>query len=172
MKFTETPHKKDYIYKGKILNLRRDDVILTNGNKAVREIIEHSGGSAILVEKDDKILFVKQYRYACGEEVLEIPAGKLNAGEDPLETARRELEEESGIIAGNLQLMFEVYPSPGYTQEKIWIYKATDLKEGKVNLDEDEFLSLVWIEKEQVRKLIKDGTIKDGKTLLALLSIL
>lgn len=169
MNFEEKTIKTNYIHKGKIINLRRDDIVLPDGKLAVREIIEHSGGSAILCEKDGKILMVKQYRYAYKEEIWEIPAGKLNVGEDPKTTALRELEEEGGIKAGRIEKLFEVYPTPGYTDEIIRIYQAFDLTETKQKLDEDEFLTCEWIEIERLKDMIKNGEIKDGKTLIALL---
>jgi ADP-ribose pyrophosphatase len=172
MQFKEKTIKEEYIYKGKILNLRKDQITLPDGNAAVREVVEHSGGSCILCEKDGKILLVKQFRYPYKKELLELPAGKLNAGESPEQTAIRELEEEGGVIAGRVVKMFDVYPSPGYTDEIIRIYKAEDITLGKKHLDEDEFLSSVWIEKEKLKAMIDNGEIKDGKTLIALLKVL
>ena len=172
MSFEEKTVKKEYLYNGKIINLRRDDVVLPNGNQAIREVVEHSGGSCVLCEMDDKILLVKQFRYPYMKELLELPAGKLNAGETPEQTAIRELEEEGGIKAGRVEKMFDVYPSPGYTDEIIHIYRAYDLKMTTLKLDEDEFLSGQWYSKEELKKMILDGEIKDGKTLIALLSVL
>jgi len=172
MQFKEKTVKKNYIHNGKILNLRRDDIILPNGNGAIREVVEHSGGSAIVCEKDGKILLVKQYRYPYGEELLEIPAGKLNDGETPEQTAIRELEEEGGIIAKRVEKMFDVYPSPAYTNEIIRIYRAVDIEDGKVHLDEDEFLSQVWVEKDKLKQMIDNGEIKDAKTVIALLAVI
>ena len=172
MNFTEKTLNKNYIHKGKILNLRRDDVLLPNGNKAIREIVEHSGGSCIYVEKDNSVYLVKQFRYAYGEEMWELPAGKLNQGEDPMQTALRELEEETGLKAQKATLLFEVYPSPGYTDEIIRIYQATDFVETEKHLDEDEFLTGEWIPKSTLKKMIQTGEIKDGKTLIALLRLL
>lgn len=170
MDFEEKTVKAEYIYKGKILNLRRDEITLPDGNPAIREIVEHSGGSSILCEKDDKIFLVKQFRYPFKEVVLEIPAGKLNKGEDPLETAKRELSEEAGITAERLDKIFEVYPSTGYTEEKIYIYRAAGkLTESKNHLDADEFLSGKWYDKKEVKKMVERGEIKDAKTLIALL---
>ena len=172
MKFNEKTVCENYLYKGKILSLRKDEIILPNGLGAVREVVEHSGGSCILCEVDEKILLVKQFRYPYKEELLELPAGKLNPGEDPMQTAIRELEEEGGIKADKVELMFEVYPSPGYTNEIIRIYKAVGITKTKAHLDDDEFLECVWVEKQQLKQMIKDGKIKDGKTLIALLAIL
>ena len=168
MEFKEKTVKASYIYKGKILNLRKDDVILPDGKNAVREIVEHGGGAAIICEKDGKVLMVKQFRYPYKEEVLEIPAGKINAGENPEQTALRELKEEGGVIAERVEKVFEVYPSPGYTEEIIRIYRAYGLKFDKAKLDEDEFLTSEWIEKSALKNMVKNGEIKDAKTLIAL----
>ena len=169
MEFEEKTVSQNYLYKGKVLNLRRDEITLPNGNPAVREVVEHSGGSAVLCEKDGKILLVKQFRYPYKEELLEIPAGKLNEGEDPEQTAIRELEEEGGIKAEKVEKIFEIYPSPGYTGEIIRIYRAVEFTETKMHLDEDEFLNVQWIEKDTLKKMIEKGEIKDGKTVIALL---
>lgn len=169
MQFKEKTLKKNRVYQGKILDLYKDDIQLPDGNNAIREYVCHSGGSSILCEKDGKILLVKQYRYPYGKELLELPAGKLNPGETPEQTAIRELEEEGGIIAGNVEKLFDVYPTPAYTNEVIRIYKATDIKEGSVHLDQDEFLSSVWVDKEELKQMISRGEITDAKTLIALL---
>ena len=168
MSFIEKTKNKSYLYKGKILNVRKDDVVLPDGKSAIREIIEHNGGSAVLCEKDGKILMVRQFRYAYQKELLEIPAGKLNQGEDPKETAIRELEEEGGIKADKMELLVEVYPSPGYTNEIIRIYRAEGLTNTHAHLDEDEFLTAEWIEIKKLKEMIKNGEIKDAKTLIAL----
>ena len=172
MKFVEQTVNKKYEYKGKIINVRRDDVVLPNGSNAIREMVEHSGGSAIVCERDGKILMVKQFRYPYGKEILEIPAGKLNKGEDPAETAIRELEEEGGVKAQRVEKLFGVYPTPAYTNEIIRIYKALDITETKAHLDEDEFLSAEWIDKKELKKMIRNGEINDAKTLIALLHVL
>ena len=172
MQFKEETVKKTYIHKGKILNLRKDDIVLPNGEPTVREVIEHSGGSAILCERDGKILLVKQFRYPYKEEIWEIPAGKLNAGETPEQTALRELEEEGGVKADKVIKLFDVYPSPAYTDEIIRIYRAEGITETKVHLDEDEFLTGEWFDKKEVKKMIDKGIIKDAKTIIAVLSIL
>ncbi len=170
MEFKEKTVKKTYVYNGKILSVRRDDIVLPDNSPAIREMVEHSGGSAIYCESDGKILLVKQFRYPYGEELYEIPAGKLNDGENPEETAIRELEEEAGIKALRVEKMFDIYPTPAYTNEIIRIYKATEFVSAKAHLDQDEFLSAEWIDKEKVEKMIKDGQIKDAKTIIAVLS--
>ena len=170
MQFKEKTLCKNYVYKGKILSLRKDDVILPNGQQAIREVVEHSGGSAIYCEIDGKILLVKQYRYPYEKEIWEIPAGKVNPGESPEQTAVRELEEEGGIIAERVEKMFDVYPTPAYTSEIIRIYRAVGLTKSKQRLDDDEFLDSQWIDKEQVVKMIDDGELNDSKTIIAVLS--
>ncbi len=170
MQFKEKTINKNYIYKGKILNLRKDDILLPNQKNAIREFVEHSGGSAIYCQIENKVLLVKQFRYPYGEELWEIPAGKLNSGENPEQTAIRELEEEGGIIANKVEKMFEIYPTPAYTNEIIRIYRASELEKGKVKLDEDEFLKGEWFDLDIAKQMIYDGKIKDAKTIIALLS--
>lgn len=168
MDYTEKTLKKHYVYQGQILNLRADEVILSNNATAKREIVEHSGGACILYVEKGKILFVRQYRYAYGENVLELPAGKLDLNENPKNTALRELEEETGIKASDCQLLYQVYPSPGYTNEKIFIYQAKNGIKSEQRLDEEEFLDVVWIEEDKVKEMLTSGQIKDGKTIIAL----
>ena len=163
--------KKQYIYKGKILNLRCDDAVLPDGKPCKREIVEHPGGAAILCVQDGKVILVRQYRYAYGEELLEIPAGKLNRGEDPLAAAVREFEEETGLKAEKMTLLFTLYPSPGYCDEKIYIYEADEITAGAQHLDEDEFLSVVRLPVDEAIDMVKRGEIRDSKTIAALLSL-
>ena len=170
MPYEEKCVKENYIYRGKILNLKNDDVLLCNGELAKREIVEHNGGACVLYVENEEFLFVKQYRYAYQEEVLEIPAGKLEKGEDPYVAAARELEEETGINSENLQLIFTLYPSPGYTNEKIYIYLAKDGKRNPARLDEGEFLDVVWLKRAEVLDLLSQGKLHDSKTIVALQS--
>ncbi|MGN0822689.1 MAG: NUDIX domain-containing protein, partial [Candidatus Gallimonas sp.] len=114
MKLTETTVRKNYIYRGKIINVRCDDAELPDGRACKREMVEHPGGAGILCVRDGSVLLVRQYRYAYGEEIYEIPAGKLNPGEDPALTAQRELKEETGVTA-KVRLLYTLYPTPGYT---------------------------------------------------------
>ena len=172
MDFEEKTLDTSVVYSGRILELKKDRVLLPDGKEGVREIIEHGGGSAVVCEKNGKILMVKQFRYAYKETVWEIPAGKVNRGEDPLKTAFRELQEEGGVKAEKMELLFTVYPSPGYTNEILRIYRATGLSDCQSGLDEDEFLTAEWIEKSLLKEMIGKGEIKDAKTLIALLYIL
>lgn len=172
MQLVERTVKKNYVYEGKILKLRCDDAVLPDGRACKREVVEHSGGACVLCVKDGKVALVKQYRYAYGESIYEIPAGKLNAKEDPLVAARRELEEETGLCAKELELLFVLYPTPGYTDEKIYIYEAKDVFEGNQHLDEGEFLSVEFLPVEQVVRMIDSGEIRDAKTIVAMLQYL
>lgn len=168
MEYTEKRQDGVLVYDGKVVKLEVDEVLLPNGGTSKREIVRHSGGACVVYEEDGKIAFVRQYRYAYGESVIELPAGKLNQGEDPMQTAKRELEEETGVIAEHLTLLHQVYPTPGYTDERLYIYLAKDGKKGKKNLDEDEFLDVVWIPVAQAKEMLKTGEIKDAKTLVGL----
>jgi len=168
MQLTEKTVNKNYIYRGKIVNLRVDDAQLPDGKPCKREVIEHPGGASVLYVEDGKVLLVKQFRYCYGEETFEIPAGKLNEGEDPAHTAARELEEEAGVIADSLEHMFTIYPTPGYTNEKIYIYRARSVKQGRVHLDEGEFLNSFYVPVDEAISMIADGRIKDSKTIIAI----
>lgn len=168
MKYDEKTVSENYIYRGKILSLRCDDAILPDGKACKREIVEHSGGASVLAKTEQGIALVRQFRYAYHEEIYEIPAGKLNQGEDPMEAAARELSEETGLTAKNLKLLTVLYPTPGYTNEKIYIYEAVGLESGKNHLDEGEYLEVEYFSEEEVLSMIKDGRIKDAKTIAAL----
>ena len=168
MDYIEKTLKKNYIYQGKILNLRCDDAELPDGNPCKREIVEQSGGACVLYVENGAVLMVRQFRYAYGESLYEIPAGKLNEGEDPMEAARRELEEEGGIRATHLKLLFINYPSPGYTNEKIYIYQAMDGEKVAAHLDEGEYLDAEFIPLEKAKEMLKKGELRDGKTIIAL----
>ena len=168
MDYIEKTVQKNYVFRGKILTVRCDDALLPDGKPCTREIIEHSGGACVLYVEDNKILLVRQYRYPYGESIYEVPAGKLDKGEDPMSAAARELEEEGGIRAEKFELLFIDYPSPGYTDEKIYIYRAYDGKRVRAHLDEEEFLDAEFVPVERVGELLKNGEIRDGKTIIAL----
>ena len=141
MEFYEKTIESESVYEGIIVNVRRDIAGLQNGKQVAREVVEHPGGVGIVpVTKDNKVLMVRQYRYPMGEELLEIPAGKLDAGEDPLECAVRELSEETGCTAGRYVNLGASYPSPGFCKEILYIYLALDLQPGDMHLDENELL--------------------------------
>ncbi len=168
-KLTEKLLEKRTIYKGRILSLRADTIELPNGEVAFREIVEHSGGAGILVvDKNDTIYLVMQYRYAYNKSILEIPAGKLTIGEDPAYCAIRELQEETGLIAGKCKLIHTIYPTCGYSSEIISIFSATDITHGEINLDEDEFVELVRMPFNKALELVISGEINDAKTVIAI----
>lgn len=168
MDYVEKTVTKNYIYKGKIINVRNDEAMLPGGKLCRREIVEHGGGACVLYVEEGKIVLVRQYRYAYGESLYEIPAGKLDKGEDPMLAAQRELQEETGIFAKKLQLLFVIYPSPGYCNEKIYIYQAFDGEKRTAHLDEDEFLDVEWVDIPRAKAMLESGEIKDAKTVIAL----
>lgn len=169
MNFSERTIQKEDIYKGKIINLELHTVELQNGSTSMREIIRHRGGVAVIaLNKEKEIVLVKQFRKPYEQAILEIPAGKLEKGEKPEECAVRELKEETGLSAENLTLLNVMYPSPGYTDEKIYIYKAEGLAEGSVCPDEDEFLNVERYSLKKAVEMVKTGVINDAKTVIAI----
>ena len=168
--FTETHVSTRRIYEGKIINVRVDDVLLPNGNEAVREIVEHNGASCVVPVTDDgKVYMVRQYRYPFARMVLEIPAGKLDAGESPVDAANRELEEEIGMRASELVYMGEFCPSVAYDTEVIHMYLATGLTPSVQHLDDDEFLRVEMYDLDEVVRMAMDNELIDGKTIAAIL---
>ena len=169
MELTEKTVKRNYIYHGKIVNLRCDDAELPDGKPCLREVVEHPGGASVLSVREGKVVLVRQFRYAYGEELLELPAGKLERGEDPMLAAKRELEEEAGLKAQELKHLLTLYPSPGYSDEKIYLYEALGAEETSQHLDEDEFLNVVYLPVEEAIEKVRAGEIKDSKTIAGLL---
>ena len=173
MNLTEKQLTKEYIFKGKIINLRRDTALLPNNTEAIREVVEHNGGVCVAALTDDnEVLFVKQFRYPYMEEILEIPAGKRDSlNEDPLLCGKRELKEETGATAKRFIPLGELYPTPGYCGEIIWMFAATDLDFGDQDPDDDEFLEVKKIPLEKAVEMILNGEIKDAKTQTAILKL-
>lgn len=167
MNFEEKKIKSNPIYCGKILKLEVDEVELPDGRHSMRECVRHSGGAAVLFFKDNKIALVKQFRYAYGKEIYEIPAGKLNAGEGPAFSACRELEEETGYRAGHCIKLAEIYPTPGYTDEIIYIHYVDEANFVGQHLDEGEFLKCSFIGIDEICSMIESGEIQDAKTIVA-----
>ncbi|UVI32321.1 NUDIX hydrolase [Paenibacillus spongiae] len=155
------------VFQGKIISLQVDTVELPHGGTATREIVRHPGAAAVLAIIDGKMLVVEQYRKPMEKFQVEIPAGKLDAGEDPGIAAGRELEEETGYKAGRLKPLTAFYTSPGFADEKLFLYLAEDLVKGESRPDEDEFLNVEAITLEQAQQYIREERISDAKTILA-----
>lgn len=173
MNLEEKQISYDYIYKGKIINLRKDTALLPDGNTALREVVEHPGGVCVAaITEKNEILMVRQFRYPYMENVLEIPAGKRDKGnESPLECGKRELKEETGAVAEKFINLGQLYPTPGYCGEIIWLYAATGITFGQAQPDSDEFLSVEKIPFEKAVDMVLEGEIKDAKTQTAILKI-
>ena len=170
MKLEETTVNKNYVYNGKILNLRRDDALLPNGKPCIREVVEHNGGVCIAALTDDnELIFVRQFRYPYMDVLLELPAGKLENEEEALPAGKRELLEETGFEAEEYEFLGKFYPSCGYTDEIIWLYLAKNLTFKGQNLDEDEFVNLERIPLEKAAEMVMNNEIFDGKTQAAIL---
>ena len=171
-KFEEKTIKTDHIFKGKIISLQVDDVILPDGKSGKREIVKHPGAVAVIaLTTDKKIVMVEQYRKAMDLSLIEIPAGKMEPGEDPIVTAARELEEETGYEAEKLDHLISFYTSPGFADEIIHLYIATNITkvENPRAGDEDEFVELHELTLEEAVKLVEEQRIYDAKTAYAVL---
>ncbi len=169
MEFTEKTIESELIFDGRVVKLYKDTIELPTGKQSFREVVKHAGGVVILAVKDDKILLVKQFRYPFKEIMYELPAGKLEAGEDPFEAAKRELEEETGYCADKWTNLGYVCTSPGYSDEKLYLYKAEDLKFTHCHPDDGEIIQAFEYKYDDVLKMINNGEINDAKTLCALL---
>lgn len=160
------------IYKGRIVDLNLETVTLPNGATVELEVIHHPGAAAAVPMKDERtVILIRQYRHAVGGYIYEIPAGKLHPGEDPRECANRELEEEIGYKAGVLEHVTSAYTTPGFTDEVIHIYKATQLQKGTQDLGHDEVLEIAEFPLERTIAMIREGVIQDAKTIVGLQSV-
>lgn len=165
MKLTEKTLEQDYIYRGKILDFHVDKAELENGRAVKRECVDHHGGVSVAALTDkNELYFVRQYRYPYHEIVLELPAGKLEKDEDPFEAGKRELREETGVAGKNYVNLGRLYPSPGYTNEIIYLYACRAETRGEDDLDEGEFLEVEKIPLEKAVKMVMSGEIMDAKT--------
>lgn len=172
MDLTEHKIKSKIKYEGRIVNIRDDTVRLPDGRSGMREVCEHPGGVAVAaLFPDNTILMVRQYRYPTGEELLEIPAGKLEKGEDPLVCGLRELAEETGYTAGKITSLGYIHPSPGFLNEVIHLYLAQELSPQNLKGDEDEFLEVERYPLNDVVHLIMENKITDAKTIAAVMKI-
>ncbi|OPH60841.1 ADP-ribose pyrophosphatase [Paenibacillus ferrarius] len=166
-KFEEVTVTSEQIFKGKVISLQVDHVRLPNGEMATREIVKHPGAVAVIPLLGDKMIVVEQYRKPLEKSQVEIPAGKLDAGEEPMKAALRELVEETGYRTENIKLVSSFYTSPGFADEIIHLYVAEDLVKGDANPDEDEFLECEAITLEQALQYMQEGRISDAKTIMA-----
>ena len=170
MNCEEKTKKGNLIYKGRILTLYNDEVVLADGSESKREYVHHNGGSSVLaVDKEGYIYLVEQFRYPYREMLLEIPAGKLEEGENAYDCALRELKEEVGLTADSLIDLGMIYPSPGYTDEPLHIFLATSFVVGESKPDEHELINVKKIKFEEALQMVERNQIKDAKTVAAIL---
>lgn len=169
-KFEEKTLKSETLFTGKVISLRVDEVELPNGEKSKRELIKHPGAVAVIaITEEQKIVMVEQYRKALERSIVEIPAGKLEAGEEPIVTAARELEEETGYECESLEKIVSFYTSPGFADELVHLYVAKNIKkkENAALCDEDEFVEVLEVTLEEAEQLMKEQKIYDAKTAYA-----
>ena len=163
------------IYTGRVLNLDVDRVRFPDGSVGELEMIRHSGASAVVpflsdpAGEDPQLLLIKQYRYAANGFLYELPAGRLDPGEDPADCARRELQEETGCTADRIEYLYTMYTTPGFTDERIHLFMATGLTHGETSHETDEFLTVEPVPLSRALEMIRDGAIQDGKTALGIL---
>lgn len=155
------------VFQGKIISLQVDEVRLPNGETATREIVKHPGAVAVMAITGDRMLMVEQFRKPLEKSQVEIPAGKLDKGEDPMDAAKRELEEETGYKAASIRHITSFYSSPGFADEILHLYLAEELIKGEPKPDEDEFLDLEALTLEEAEAYMAEGRISDAKTIMA-----
>lgn len=171
MIFEEKTISSEIIYKGAIINLRKDKVTVKNG-VSYREIVEHNGGAVMAAVTDDnKMVMVRQYRNPAGQVMLETPAGKIDKGEEPLAAAVRELKEETGYTASEVKFMTGFYPSVGYSEEMLYLYLCTGLEAGEPSPDENEAIDIEEIDVEELFSMVMEGKINDAKTAIAVMMV-
>jgi ADP-ribose pyrophosphatase len=167
----ETLHT-EMLHRGRAFNVRRDEIRLPNGKTARVDIVDHVGAVTLVpVDEQDRVWFVRQYRHPAGDVLLELPAGMVELGEAPLDCARREIREETGMAAGRIELIGEFFLAPGYSTEFMRVFLARDLRLDPLPGDADEFIAVEPIPYEVVLKMIENGKIRDAKTLAALLLV-
>ncbi|MCG3401072.1 NUDIX hydrolase [Staphylococcus massiliensis] len=169
MSNNEPTLNKEVIYNGKIINVELHEVELPNGNKSKREIVYHNGAVAVCaLNADNEVILVKQFRKPLEKPLVEIPAGKLEKGEDREDAAKRELKEETGYEAESLTLIANSYGTPGFSNELISIYMAEGLTKGEVDLDDDEFVEHITLPIDKVKEALQNQEFEDAKTIIAL----
>jgi ADP-ribose diphosphatase len=160
-------------YKGGHIQVREDHLIEPAGHECSREIVVHPGAVCIVARPTpDEVILIRQYRHAAGRELLEIPAGTLNEGEDPRECAIRELEEEAGFRAATMTERARFWTTPGFTTEFMYLYEATDLTKTQINPDEDEVIEVDIVRAAEALRMVDDGRVQDAKSILGLLRVL
>ena len=171
MELTEKMLSRTEQYSGPLFSVHTDQVLLPNGHTTYREVVEHVDGVAVLpLDERNNVLTVTQYRYVFGKTLLEIPAGKLDPGEDPLECAKRELHEETGFSASRIQYLTTIATTPGFCDEVIHIYMATGLTFDGANPDDDEFVNVDLVPLSELIDAVLDGKIEDAKTVVGALA--
>ena len=170
MEFKEEMISQERVYDGIIVNVRRDKARLMDGRVTNREVVEHPGGVAVFaMDGQGRVALVRQFRYPIGEETLELPAGKLEPGEDPRDSGLRELVEETGLVPKTFRSMGLSYSSPGIFAERIYLFFAKDLVQETPRPDDGEFVETVWVPYQELLDLVRQGKIQDGKTLAGIL---
>ena len=170
MELKEETVSQETVYEGIIVNIRQDKARLTDGRVTGREVIEHPGGVAVFaLDEEERVILVRQFRYPVGEVVLELPAGKLEKGEDPRDSGLRELEEETGLRPGTFLSMGCSFSSPGILEERIHLFFAKDLVQGPSHPDDGEFLEIVRVPYTELMDMVRRGEIHDSKTLAGIL---
>jgi ADP-ribose pyrophosphatase len=160
------------IYIGIVINVNVDTITLPNGLTVDLEVVRHPGAAAVVPLKDDgTVILIRQFRHAAGGFIYEIPAGKLHSGEDPTVCAARELEEEVGYRADRFELLSSIFTAPGFTDEVIHIYKATELTVGRQHLDRDEVLEVIEMPLSEAIRMIEAGAIRDAKSIVGLQAV-
>ncbi len=168
--FTETPLGSEVVFEGRLLHVRRDTVRLPNGSTSTREYIRHPGAAMIIAQPDpDTIILERQFRYPLARDFIELPAGKIDPGEEPLATAQRELREECGYAAAEWRHLTTLHPCIAYADERIELYLARGLTEVGAALDEDEFLEVMKVPLAQAIGWVRDGVITEAKAVTGLL---
>lgn len=170
MNIIEKTKERKYVYRGKIINVRNDTAILPNNNEAAREVVEHPGGACILaLTERNEVLLVSQFRYPYAKIMTELPAGKLEKNTTPFENAQRELKEETGASAGLWYNLGRAYPTPGYSDEIIYLFAAKDLSISSQQLDFDEFVNVIKMPYEAAVAKAASGELSDAKTAMLIL---
>lgn len=168
----ETLVKRKRIYEGNVITVEENTVELPNGNHATREVVYHKGAVCVIAVVDDYMYFVKQFRFAPDEILLEIPAGKIEKGEAPETTAKKELKEEIGGVAQNIKKVHEFFVSPGFSNEIVYLYEASDITIKSQALEDDEFLEIEKIHMSKLEDLRLSGRVRDAKSIIAIQYVL